>query len=89
LWDHGEARRLDAGCHLEPDADEYVLRWLPAGTHDWNRFVRPADLRRLLEEAGLTVTSLQGVAFDPLRWDWRLSPDTDVNYMMVAEKRLR
>ena len=66
---------------------EYVLRWLPAGTHDWNRFVKPADLQRLLEEAGLSVTRLQGVAFDPLRWDWRLSSDTDVNYMMVAEMR--
>jgi len=65
---------------------EYVLRWLPAGTHDWNRFVKPAELERLLEEAGLKVTGVQGVAFDPLRWEWRLSPDTDVNYMVVAEK---
>jgi len=66
---------------------EYVLRWLPAGTHDWNRFVRPDELERLLEDAGLTVRHVQGVAFDPLRWDWRLSSDTDVNYMVVAEKR--
>jgi len=66
---------------------EYVLRWLPAGTHDWNRFVRPDELERLLEDAGLTVRRVQGVAFDPLRWDWRLSSDTDVNYMVVAEKR--
>jgi 2-polyprenyl-6-hydroxyphenyl methylase/3-demethylubiquinone-9 3-methyltransferase len=63
---------------------EYVLRWLPAGTHDWNRFVKPADLQRLLEDTGLVVTGLQGVAFDPLRWDWQLSTDTDVNYMMAA-----
>ena len=66
---------------------EYVLRWLPAGTHDWNRFVKPDELERLLEEAGLTIRRVQGVAFDPLRWDWRLSSDTDVNYMVVAEKR--
>ena len=65
---------------------EYVLRWLPAGTHDWNRFVRPSDLRRLLVDAGLNVTKIQGITFDPLRWDWRLSPDTDVNYLMVAQK---
>jgi 2-polyprenyl-6-hydroxyphenyl methylase/3-demethylubiquinone-9 3-methyltransferase len=65
---------------------EYVLRWLPAGTHDWNRFVRPTDLRRLLDDAGLNVTKIQGITFDPLRWDWRLSPDTDVNYLMVAQK---
>jgi 2-polyprenyl-6-hydroxyphenyl methylase/3-demethylubiquinone-9 3-methyltransferase len=68
---------------------EYVLRWLPAGTHDWNRFVKPDELERLLEEANLCVTRVQGVAFDPLRWDWRLSSDTDVNYMMVAERSER
>ena len=66
---------------------EYVLRWLPAGTHDWNKFVRPDELERLLEDAGLTVRRVQGVAFDPLRWEWRLSSDRDVNYMVVAEKR--
>jgi 2-polyprenyl-6-hydroxyphenyl methylase/3-demethylubiquinone-9 3-methyltransferase len=66
---------------------EYVLRWLPAGTHDWNRFVKPVELEILLEDAGLTVTRLQGVAFDPLRWEWKLSSDTDVNYMMMAQKR--
>jgi 2-polyprenyl-6-hydroxyphenyl methylase/3-demethylubiquinone-9 3-methyltransferase len=65
---------------------EYVLRWLPPGTHDWNRFVTPSELQHHLEEAGLSVTRVQGVQFDPLRWDWRLSGDTDVNYMVVAEK---
>src|SRR5262249_35207550 len=63
---------------------EYVLRWLPPGTHDWNRFVEPMTLRRLLEESGLNALKTQGVAFDPLRWDWRLSSDTDVNYVIVA-----
>ncbi len=63
---------------------EYVLRWLPPGTHDWNRFVAPAELRRLLEGAGLNPLKTQGVAFDPLAWDWRLSNDVDVNYMVVA-----
>ena len=65
---------------------EYVLRWLPAGTHDWTRFATPAELEGLLEKAGLSVTRVQGVSFDPLRWEWRLSSDTDVNYMMVAER---
>jgi 2-polyprenyl-6-hydroxyphenyl methylase/3-demethylubiquinone-9 3-methyltransferase len=64
---------------------EYVLRWLPPGTHDWNRFVTPSELRHHLETAGLGVTRMQGVEFDPLRWEWRLSSDTDVNYMVVAE----
>jgi 2-polyprenyl-6-hydroxyphenyl methylase/3-demethylubiquinone-9 3-methyltransferase len=65
---------------------EYVLRWLPPGTHDWDRFVTPEELCRHLEAAGLTVGKVQGVAFDPLRWDWRLSGDASVNYMMVATK---
>jgi len=65
---------------------EYVLRWLPPGTHDWNRFVEPAALRRLLEGAGLNPLKTQGVAFDPLSWDWQLSSDVDVNYMVVASR---
>jgi len=64
---------------------EYVLRWLPPGTHDWNRFVTPAELQHYLEDAGLALTRTQGVEFDALRWEWRLSSDTDVNYMVVAE----
>jgi 2-polyprenyl-6-hydroxyphenyl methylase/3-demethylubiquinone-9 3-methyltransferase len=66
---------------------EYVLRWLPPGTHDWNRFVTPSELQHYLEGADLSATRVQGVEFDPLRWDWRLSADTDVNYMVVAERR--
>ena len=65
---------------------EYVLGWLPRGTHDWNRFLPPSDLKKLLEETGLTVLKTQGVSFDPLSWDWRLSSDVDVNYMIVAKK---
>lgn len=65
---------------------EYVLRWLPVGTHDWERFVPPAKLRAMLEEAGLKTLKTQGVTFDPLAWSWGLSTDTDVNYMVVAVK---
>jgi 2-polyprenyl-6-hydroxyphenyl methylase/3-demethylubiquinone-9 3-methyltransferase len=65
---------------------EYVLGWLPRGTHDWNRFVEPKRLQAMLRDAGLTVLKTQGVSFDPLGWDWRLSSDTDVNYMVVAER---
>jgi 2-polyprenyl-6-hydroxyphenyl methylase / 3-demethylubiquinone-9 3-methyltransferase len=65
---------------------EYVLRWLPPGTHDWNRFVPPERLKTLLTEAGMRVTQTQGVVFDPLAWAWKLSSDTDVNYMVVAQK---
>ena len=63
---------------------EYVLNWLPRGTHDWNRFLPPVELKTALEETGLTILKTQGVSFDPLGWDWKLSPDVDVNYMLVA-----
>jgi len=65
---------------------EYVLNWLPRGTHDWNRFIPPAELQKSLEESGLTIMKTQGVSFDPLNWDWRLSSDMDVNYMVVARR---
>ncbi|HLJ52225.1 MAG TPA: bifunctional 2-polyprenyl-6-hydroxyphenol methylase/3-demethylubiquinol 3-O-methyltransferase UbiG [Rhizomicrobium sp.] len=65
---------------------EYVLRWLPPGTHNWNRFVTPAELRRMLEESGVNPLKVQGVEFNPLAWEWRLSSDVDVNYMMVASR---
>jgi 2-polyprenyl-6-hydroxyphenyl methylase/3-demethylubiquinone-9 3-methyltransferase len=65
---------------------EYVLGWLPRGTHDWNRFIPPAELRASLEDTGLTILKTQGVSFDPLGWDWRLSSDVDINYMVVATR---
>ena len=65
---------------------EYVLGWLPRGTHDWNRFIPPTELKALLEQTGLTILKTQGVSFDPLGWDWRLSSDVDVNYMVVAKR---
>ena len=65
---------------------EYVLNWLPRGTHDWNRFLAPSTLKRTLEESGLSTLKIQGVSFDPLQWDWKLSSDVDVNYMVVATR---
>ena len=65
---------------------EYVLRWLPPGTHDWTRFVEPDRLETLLKDAGLAVKQRQGMSFDPIAWAWRLSNDLDVNYMVVAGK---
>ncbi|HUB84190.1 MAG TPA: bifunctional 2-polyprenyl-6-hydroxyphenol methylase/3-demethylubiquinol 3-O-methyltransferase UbiG, partial [Rhizomicrobium sp.] len=65
-------------------AAEYILGWLPPGTHDWDKFVEPHKLRAMLEDAGLNILKTQGVSFDPLRWDWQLSGDADVNYMVVA-----
>jgi 2-polyprenyl-6-hydroxyphenyl methylase/3-demethylubiquinone-9 3-methyltransferase len=65
---------------------EYVLRWLPVGTHRWDKFVTPNELEIAMERSGLTVVADQGVIYNPLADRWQLSRDTDVNYMMVAEK---
>jgi 2-polyprenyl-6-hydroxyphenyl methylase/3-demethylubiquinone-9 3-methyltransferase len=67
---------------------EYVLRWLPKGTHKWERFVTPDELARMMRRSGMRVIDRAGIAYNPLAGKWRLSSDTDVNYMMVAEKGL-
>ncbi|HUO01354.1 MAG TPA: bifunctional 2-polyprenyl-6-hydroxyphenol methylase/3-demethylubiquinol 3-O-methyltransferase UbiG, partial [Rhizomicrobium sp.] len=69
-------------------AAEYVLQWMPKGTHDWNRFLPPGVIQKSLEETGLTILKTQGVFFDVLTWDWRLSHDVDVNYMVVAGREM-
>jgi 2-polyprenyl-6-hydroxyphenyl methylase/3-demethylubiquinone-9 3-methyltransferase len=65
---------------------EHVLRWLPAGTHEWSKFVTPEEARSALEKAGLAVDPPVGVSFSPLSGRWSLGSDTAVNYMMVARK---
>lgn len=65
---------------------EYVLRWIPAGTHDWNKFVTPDELRGHCTAAGLDVSDVTGMIFDPLRGAWRLGRDSGVNYWLAAEK---
>jgi 2-polyprenyl-6-hydroxyphenyl methylase/3-demethylubiquinone-9 3-methyltransferase len=65
---------------------EYVMRWLPVGTHDWRKFVRPSELTRGLARHGVEVAEITGVAYDPLTGDWRLSRDLDINYMAFATK---
>jgi 2-polyprenyl-6-hydroxyphenyl methylase/3-demethylubiquinone-9 3-methyltransferase len=63
---------------------EYVLRWLPVGTHRWERFVTPDELARALEAAGLSMSEATGVVYHPIEDRWRLGSDTDVNYMATA-----
>ena len=65
---------------------EYVLGWLPRGTHDWNRFIRPMELDAALGRVGLQGRNETGVVYNPLLREWRVSSDTDVNYMLVASK---
>ena len=63
---------------------EYVLRWVPAGTHDWSRFLKPDELRSFLDGEAVTVDGPFGVVFDPFSGRWSQSHDTDVNYMMTV-----
>jgi len=66
---------------------EYVLRWLPAGTHDWRKFVKPSELARGLRPHGVTITDITGMIYKPLADEWALSADDlDVNYLAVAVK---
>lgn len=60
---------------------EYVLGWLPRGTHDWSKFITTAEMKEHAEAAGLAIGGLTGVAYSPLSGNWHLSTDTDVNYM--------
>ena len=67
-------------------AAEYILRWLPRGTHDWDKFLTLDQVRAALEAAGLEEPVFDGIAFDALRDTWELSSDTDVNYIAIASK---
>jgi 2-polyprenyl-6-hydroxyphenyl methylase/3-demethylubiquinone-9 3-methyltransferase len=66
---------------------EYVLRWLPVGTHSWEKLVTPGELEAALKAGGLAVVEESGIMYDLFRDEWRRSDDMDVNYMFAAEKR--
>ncbi|HVY50751.1 MAG TPA: bifunctional 2-polyprenyl-6-hydroxyphenol methylase/3-demethylubiquinol 3-O-methyltransferase UbiG [Devosia sp.] len=63
---------------------EYVLRWLPRGTHDWNRFLTPDELEALITRNGLRIIDRTGVVYHPLADEWRQSSDMGINYMLLA-----
>ena len=66
---------------------EYLLRWLPRGTHDWQRFVKPSELTRPLRQNGLKVGAMSGLVYNPLADRWHLDErDLDVNYILFAAK---
>ena len=62
---------------------EYVLGWLPKGTHQWEKFITPDELKTWLAEADCPVQEVTGVTYSPLSNTWRKAADTDVNYMLV------
>ena len=66
---------------------EYVLGWLPRGTHDWSKFVTPDELGRAIRTGGLAVSDTVGVVYNPLTDGWRTGRDTAVNYMVAAARR--
>lgn len=65
---------------------EYVLRWVPRGTHSWSQFVTPQELAGALRAAGLHIKDETGVIYDPIAAKWRLSHDMDVNYIIAANR---
>jgi 2-polyprenyl-6-hydroxyphenyl methylase / 3-demethylubiquinone-9 3-methyltransferase len=65
---------------------EYVLRWLPRGTHDWQRFVTPEELSGYLGSQSFQVAATRGMIFNPLSTGWSLAADTDVNYFVSATR---
>ncbi len=66
---------------------EYVMGWLPRGTHDWKKFVTPDELTTALEGCGLRMSTVSGVVYNPLTRAWRLSSDTGVTYMVFATSK--
>ncbi|MFT4090746.1 MAG: bifunctional 2-polyprenyl-6-hydroxyphenol methylase/3-demethylubiquinol 3-O-methyltransferase UbiG [Asticcacaulis sp.] len=67
-------------------AAEYILQWVPKGTHDWSKFLRPDEIENFLSGTGLTPDPATGVSYNPLTGRWAISNDTGVNYMMVARQ---
>lgn len=64
---------------------EFIMRWLPKGTHDWSKFIKPDELYDLLRQAGLTPVDRKGFQFNPVSWKWSLSDrDLSVNFVTAA-----
>jgi len=65
---------------------EYILRWLPIGTHDWNKFVKPEELEKKLTDLNFSITNLTGLSFNPIFQEWKRTKDISVNYIIASEK---
>ena len=65
---------------------EYVLRWLPIGTHDWNKFLKPEEIESKITKLNLSIKDVKGLVFNPLTSKWKTSDDVSVNYVMVGTK---
>ena len=65
---------------------EYILRWLPIGTHDWDKFVKPSELNGYTKKNLLELIKIDGIKFNPILNEWRLSKDDSVNYISIFKK---
>jgi 2-polyprenyl-6-hydroxyphenyl methylase/3-demethylubiquinone-9 3-methyltransferase len=67
---------------------EQLLKLVPRGTHDFNKFIRPSELMRMIEQAGLELVDATGLHYNPIQQSFRTGPGVDVNYFVVARKPL-
>ena len=65
---------------------EYIMRWLPIGTHEWEKFVKPEDLKKFLKENNLILHQLDGMKFNLIKDEWKISNDVSVNYITQFKK---
>ena len=65
---------------------EYVLRWLPIGTHDWNKFFKPEEIEKKIKDLNFSVQDIMGLQYNPLTKKWKRSKDLSVNYIITSEK---
>ena len=65
---------------------EYVLRWLPIGTHDWNKFIKPEELEKKITDLNFSIINLTGLSFNPFSQEWKKTKNMSVNYILVAKK---
>ena len=65
---------------------EYILRWLPIGTHDWNKFIKPEELEKMLTDKNFTTNNIKGLEFNPIFSKWKKSDNLSVNYIISSIK---
>ena len=65
---------------------EYILRWLPIGTHDWNKFLKPEELEKKITDLNFSTINLTGLSFNPFFKEWKRTKDLSVNYILVSQK---
>ena len=66
---------------------EYVLNWVPRGTHDWNKFINPLDLEKMMLKNSFELISSKGIIFNPMTYAWKIGEDTSVNYITAFKKK--